>query len=269
MSQTRGQTRLTLVRSNASSNGRQRKRGSAVQGDVGSASSVPPKRGIPAFASVFPSTSSGMPSTQPLPASPQSSRRSSDTDFEPSGPGPAAHSPMSELRNQALHITQLNIRLSEQGRLLAQADERIQLLDAEIERLTDTAAQLSTGEQPNRRRSGPPCGMLTRRGQTCSNPLSTCRTCGVIVVATAQTASSSNEELKDSVADKKKKEKKKTHWHTKQRHEESDQQSILLKESLKKYKEDLAAFDSVGARFDTFASAMTKEKDLMSILFLD
>ncbi|CAK4770093.1 unnamed protein product [Aphanomyces euteiches] len=183
-----------------------------------------------------------MPSTQPLPASPQSSRRSSDTDFEPSGPGPAEHSPMSELRNQALHITQLNIRLSEQGRLLAQADERIQLLDAEIERLTDTAAQLSTGEQPNRRRSGPPC---------------------------AQTASSSNEELKDSVADKKKKEKKKTHWHTKQRHEESDQQSILLKESLKKYKEDLAAFDSVGARFDTFASAMTKEKDLMSILFLD
>ncbi|CAK4084458.1 unnamed protein product [Aphanomyces euteiches] len=84
---------------------------------------------------------------------------------------------------------------------------------------------------------------------------------GLIVVATAQTASSSNEELKDSVADKKKKEKKKTHWHTKQRHEESDQQSILLKESLKKYKEDLAAFDSVGARFDTFASAMTKEKD--------
>ncbi|KAH9139175.1 hypothetical protein AeRB84_016550 [Aphanomyces euteiches] len=264
MSQTRGQTRLTLVRSNASSNGRQRKRGSAVQGDVGSASSVPPKRGIPAFASVFPSTSSGMPSTQPLPASPQSSRRSSDTDFEPSGPGPAAHSPMSELRNQALHITQLNIRLSEQGRLLAQADERIQLLDAEIERLTDTAAQLSTGEQPNRRRSGPPCGMLTRRGQTCSNPLSTC-----VYRAALDKTMASNEELKDSVADKKKKEKKKTHWHTKQRHEESDQQSILLKESLKKYKEDLAAFDSVGARFDTFASAMTKEKDLMSILFLD
>ncbi|KAH9089262.1 hypothetical protein Ae201684P_001465 [Aphanomyces euteiches] len=115
-----------------------------------------------------------MPSTQPLPASPQSSRRSPDTDFEPSGPGPAAHSPMSELRNQALHIMQLNIRLSEIGRLLVQANERIQLLDAEIERLTDTVAQLSTGEQPNRRRSGPPCGMLTRRGQPCSNPLSTC-----------------------------------------------------------------------------------------------
>ncbi|RHZ30820.1 hypothetical protein DYB31_014637 [Aphanomyces astaci] len=70
-----------------------------------------------------------------------------------------------------------------------------------------------------------------------------------------------NEEIKESSAEKKKKEKKKTHWHTKQRHEESDQQSILVKDSLKKYKEDLTAFDSVASRFDTFATAMAKEKD--------
>ncbi|RHY30888.1 hypothetical protein DYB32_004931 [Aphanomyces invadans] len=71
----------------------------------------------------------------------------------------------------------------------------------------------------------------------------------------------SNEEVKESSAEKKKKEKKKTHWHTRQRHEESDKQAVLLKDSLKKYKEDIVAFDSVASRFDTFATAMTKDKD--------
>ncbi|KAF0696158.1 Aste57867_13074 [Aphanomyces stellatus] len=81
-----------------------------------------------------------------------------------------------------------------------------------------------------------------------------------------------NEEVKESSAEKKKKEKKKTHWRTKQRSEELDLQSVLLRDSLKKYKEDIAAFDSVEARFDTFATAVTKDKDgarLKAMTFTD
>ncbi|KAF0725123.1 hypothetical protein Ae201684P_007609 [Aphanomyces euteiches] len=103
------------------------------------------------------------------------SLHSTDTDFQPNRPGPAAHSPRSELHNQGLHITQLNLRISDQGRHLERADIRIQELSAEVDRLTQAVALLSASEgRPRRCPQGPPCGMLTRRGTPCANPLASC-----------------------------------------------------------------------------------------------
>ncbi|KAH9084172.1 hypothetical protein Ae201684P_020426 [Aphanomyces euteiches] len=175
------QARLASSRSSVSSNDRQSKRtpaGSANSRNRRS-TTLPP---FSSFADVE-VTASSPPTHEPSPTGPAqvpstkaapSSPHSTDSGFQPNRPGPAAHSPRSELHNQGLHISQLDLRLSDQGRHLERADMRIQALNAEVDRLTQAVALLSTGEGRRRRPQGPPCGMLTRRGTPCANPLATC-----------------------------------------------------------------------------------------------
>ncbi|EQC39562.1 hypothetical protein SDRG_02998 [Saprolegnia diclina VS20] len=56
------------------------------------------------------------------------------------------------------------------------------------------------------------------------------------------------------------KKKSKTRWHTRQKYEDGDKQAQLMNESLTRYKQDLAAFDSIETRFDVFAKAVNKDK---------
>ncbi|CAK4071126.1 unnamed protein product, partial [Aphanomyces euteiches] len=73
--------------------------------------------------STMPQTSGTQESTpdQQLPPSPRQSN--ADTESMKGVPGPESQGPLDELRNQALHINQLNIRLTNQGRQLERADE--------------------------------------------------------------------------------------------------------------------------------------------------
>ncbi|CAK4542580.1 unnamed protein product [Aphanomyces euteiches] len=109
---------------------------------------------------------------QHLPPSPRQS--SVDTESMNGVPGPESHDPLDELRNQALHINQLNIRLTNQGRQLERADEQIFMLRAEIEHLRNLVDNIRvSGGQPNVARREP-CGMMTVRGRPCMKPKRSC-----------------------------------------------------------------------------------------------
>ncbi|OQR93031.1 hypothetical protein ACHHYP_03021 [Achlya hypogyna] len=70
------------------------------------------------------------------------------------------------------------------------------------------------------------------------------------------TAIALSEEAPSTDAPKK---KAKTRWHTRQKFEDGDKEALLMKESLARYKQDLAAFDSIETRFDVFAKAVNKD----------
>ncbi|KAH9153250.1 hypothetical protein AeRB84_004466 [Aphanomyces euteiches] len=112
------------------------------------------------------------PIDQPLPPSPRHS--STDTESLNGMPGPESHDLFDELRIQALHINQLNHRLTGQGRQLERADEQIVVLHAEIDRLRNLIEEMRiTGVQPNVA-NREPCGMMTIRGRPCTKPKNSC-----------------------------------------------------------------------------------------------
>ncbi|CAK4695270.1 unnamed protein product [Aphanomyces euteiches] len=112
------------------------------------------------------------PTDQPLPPSPRHSN--TDTESLSGMPGPESHDLFDELRNQALHINQLNHRLTGQGRQLERADEQIIVLHAEIDRLRNLIEEMRiTGVQPNVA-NREPCGMMTIRGRPCTKPKNSC-----------------------------------------------------------------------------------------------
>ena len=74
----------------------------------------------------FPAAAPQEPTEEPLPPSPHQS--TADTESMGGIPGPEDHDFANELRNQALHINQLNLRLTGQGHQLGRADEQIFML---------------------------------------------------------------------------------------------------------------------------------------------
>lgn len=76
-----------------------------------------------------------------------------------------------------MHLNQLNLRLTDQGRQLEAAGERIELLSAELRQLTAIIEDMRISEraQPSLRRDNHElCGMRTLRGTPCTNRRATC-----------------------------------------------------------------------------------------------